>query len=164
MTRFFKNRQTFFAFFRFPPPLHLEAAAVCVFCGAFDYDTVFSTSSTSRGFFFPAVHFDQLATLGSASSPSFSAEPSVMTQVLEADQDRRAFFIYRSFRGGGVSWGKLNHRVASAEPSIMALFRGFPLPPPTFLQNYCRAIRMLAGSAWGQLVRNGLMSSPPRRV
>ncbi|MDM0081686.1 hypothetical protein QTI17_13900, partial [Variovorax sp. J31P179] len=62
MTRFFKNRQTFFAFFRFSQPLHWEAAAVRVFCGAFDYDTVFSTSSTSRGFFSPASHFDQLAT------------------------------------------------------------------------------------------------------
>ncbi len=29
---------------------------------------------------------------------------------------------------------------------------------------YCRAVRMFAGSACGQLVRNGLMSSPPRRV
>ena len=164
MTRFFKNRQTFFAFFRFSQPLHWEAAAVRVFCGAFDYDTVFSTSSTSRGFFFPASHFDQLATLKAASSPSFSAEPTIMTQFLEPDQDRRAFFLYRSFRGGDASRGRLNHRVASAEPSIMARFRGFPLASPNFSQTYCRAVRMLAGSACGQLVRKGLMSRPPRRV
>ena len=30
--------------------------------------------------------------------------------------------------------------------------------------NYCRAVRTLRGSACGALVRNGLMSSPPRRV
>lgn len=31
-------------------------------------------------------------------------------------------------------------------------------------RRYCRAVRMLVGSAPGWLVRNGLMSSPPRRV
>ena len=73
MTRFFKNRQTFFAFFRFLQPLHLEAAAVCVFCGAFDYDTVFSTSSRPEVFFssrFPSTSATPLRR--NAASPSFS--------------------------------------------------------------------------------------------
>ncbi len=30
--------------------------------------------------------------------------------------------------------------------------------------DYCRAVRTLAGTAPGWLVRQGLMSSPPRRV
>ncbi|MDN8616259.1 hypothetical protein, partial [Variovorax ginsengisoli] len=93
MTRFFKNRQTFFAFFRFSQPLHWEAAAVRVFCGAFDYDTVFSTSSTSRGLFLSRQSLRSTRNPEAASSPSFSAEPSIMTRFLEPDQDRRAFFV-----------------------------------------------------------------------
>ena len=132
MTRFFKNRQTFFAFFRFLPPLHLEAAAVCVFCGAFDYDTVFSTSSTSRGFFLPAVHFDQLATLRAASSPSFSAEPSIMTQFLEPDQDRRAFFVYRSLRGAEAPSGGSTTESPQQSHRLWHDFEGFPCPANFF--------------------------------
>ena len=132
MTRFFKNRQTFFAFFRFSQPLHWEAAAVRVFCGAFDYDTVFSTSSTSRGFFFPASHFDQLATLKAASSPSFSAEPSIMTQFLEPDQDRRAFFVYRSLRGAEAPSGGSTTESPQQSHRLWHDFEGFPCPANFF--------------------------------
>ena len=36
--------------------------------------------------------------------------------------------------------------------------------PPNLFGHYCRAVRVLRGSACGWLVRNGLMSKPPRRV
>ncbi|WP_157754898.1 hypothetical protein [Variovorax boronicumulans] len=58
LTRFFKYRQTFFAFFNFffrIPNLSIQAAEV-VFSGAFDYALFFQTASTFEDFFrFPLL-------------------------------------------------------------------------------------------------------------
>ena len=98
---------------------------------------------------------------GSNSLPCF-AEPSIMAGFFGDLEKIKNLF---SSSPANPSFDGSNGTPHSAEPRIMAPLSRHPHDEANFFhRRYCRAVRTLLGNAWGQLVRKGLMSSPPRRV
>ena len=85
--------QTFFIRpLRLAPDFHSETPAPVVLSGAFDYDTIFSIPSSPKAFFLRLHQPTEPPPPGSATQPSFSAEPWIMTRFLTHSSNCPATF------------------------------------------------------------------------
>ena len=153
MTRFFKNRQTFFAFFDSCNQLHPEVTAITVFCGAFDYDSVFLTSSRPRPFFLPpTVCFDHRTPQEKHRAVVFSGAFDYDTAFDCCASLEGLFLLCRlalvtAPPGGGSTTESSQHSL-----QLWHGFQGFPAPPlfsakrPT--ASPCACWREAPGASW----------------
>ncbi|WP_369645328.1 hypothetical protein [Variovorax sp. V118] len=100
LTRFFKYRQTFFAFFNFffrIPNLSIQAAEV-VFSEAFDYALFFQTASTFEDFFRFPLLLSCNPNLSAQVAEVVSAKPSIMHCFFKPRQLSKTFFTTHNQR------------------------------------------------------------------